>query len=91
MQQAQQRETGERISWARALIFGVGFFFLSALLVGQLPSFINSELTSSTLIGMEQAMLALAFVCIGGFAVVQVIVLLFDPSGSRLVRWIWLL
>ncbi len=80
MQQVQQRETGERISWARALIFGIGFFFLAALLVGQLPSFINSEITASSLVGFEQAMLALAFVCIAGFLIVQVIVLLFDPK-----------
>jgi hypothetical protein len=80
MQQVQQRETGERISWARALIFGVGFFFLAALLIGQLPSFINSELTASSLVGLEQAMLALAFVCLGGFLVVQAIAMLFDPK-----------
>lgn len=80
MQQAQQRDTGERISWARALIFGVGFFFLAALLVGQIPSFINSEMTSSSLIGMEQGLLALAFVCFGGFLVIQAIVMLFDPK-----------
>lgn len=80
MQQVQQRETGERISWARALIFGVGFFFLAALLVGQLPSFINSEITASSLVGFEQAMLDLGFVCLGSFLVVQVIVMLFDPK-----------
>src|SRR5437588_240124 len=40
MQQVQQRETPERMSWARAMIFGVGFFFLAAILVGQLPSYI---------------------------------------------------
>lgn len=80
MQQVRQRETGERISWARALIFAVGFFFLAALLIGQLPSFVNSEITASSLVGFEQAMLALAFVCLGGFLVVQAIVMLFDPK-----------
>lgn len=80
MQQVQQRETGERISWARALVFAVGFFFIAALLVGQLPSFINSEITASSLIGFEQSMLALAYVCLGGFLVVQAIVMLFDPK-----------
>ncbi|HVU71181.1 MAG TPA: hypothetical protein VHD63_28900 [Ktedonobacteraceae bacterium] len=80
MQHVQQREAGERISWARALIFGVGFFFIAALLIGQLPSFINSEMTASSLIGMEQGLLALAFVCLGGFLIVQAIVMLFDPK-----------
>lgn len=80
MQQAQQREGGERISWARALIFAVGFFFLSALLIGQLPSFINTEMTSASLLGLEQGLLALAYVCLGGFLVIQAIAMLFDPK-----------
>jgi len=80
MQQAQQREGGERISWARALIFAVGFFFLAALLIGQLPSFINTEMTSASLVGLEQGLLALAYVCLGGFLVIQAIVMLFDPK-----------
>lgn len=80
MQQAQQREAGERISWARALIFAVGFFFIAAFLVGQIPSYINSVMTASSLVGFEQAMLAIAFVSLGGFLVVQAIVMLFDPK-----------
>lgn len=80
MQQAQQREAGERISWARALIFAAGFFFIAAFLVGQIPSYINSAITASSLVGFEQAMLAIAFVSLGGFLVVQAIVMLFDPK-----------
>lgn len=80
MQHTQQREAGERISWARALIYAVGFFFLATLLVGQIPSFINLQMTSSSLVGMEQAMFALALACFGGFLVVQAIVMLFDPK-----------
>ena len=57
MQQAQQREIPERMSWARAMIFGVGFFFLSAILVGQLPSFIFNLMTNS-MVGLEQTTLA---------------------------------
>lgn len=80
MQQVQQREVPERISWARAMIFGVGFFFLAALLIGQVPGYINLEMTASTLEGFEQGVLALAAVCLGGFAIIQVIMLLFDPK-----------
>lgn len=80
MQQTQQRETGERISWARALIFAIGFFFLATFLVGQIPSYINSAMTASSLVGFEQGMLALAFVSLGGFLVIQAIVMLFDPK-----------
>lgn len=80
MQQAQQRENPDRISWARAMIFGVGFFFLAAILIGQLPGFIYNEMTASSLQGFEQGMIALAVACLAGFAVIQVIVLLFDPK-----------
>ncbi len=80
MQQAQPREVPERISWARALIFAVGFFFIAALLIGQIPSYINLEMTSSSLVGFEQGMLGLGAVCIGFFLVVQIVVLLFDPK-----------
>lgn len=80
MQQAQQREAPERISWARAMIFGIGFFFIAAILIGQLPGYIYTQMTAATLEGFEQGTLALAATCLGGFIVIQVIVLLFDPK-----------
>jgi len=80
MQHTQPRDMPERMSWARAIIFAVGFFFLAAILVAQLPSYINFEMTSASLTGLEQGLLALAAVGIGGFIVIQVIVLLFDPK-----------
>lgn len=80
MQQVQQREVPERISWARALIFAVGFFFIAAILIGQLPSYIYIQMTSSSLQGFEIGSLSLGVVCMAGFAVIQVIVLLFDPK-----------
>src|ERR1051326_8998945 len=79
MQQAQQREIPERMSWARAMIFGVGFFFLAAILVGQLPSFIFNLMTNS-MVGLEQTTLALGAICLATFILIQVIVLLFDPK-----------
>jgi hypothetical protein len=87
MQQAQQRTNGsgvpvpaERISWARAIIFGVGFFFIAALLIGQIPGYIYLVMTASSLVGFEQGFLALAVVCLVGFIVIQVYVMLFDPK-----------
>lgn len=80
MQQTSQREVPDRISWARAMIFGVGFFFIAALLIGQIPSYINLEMTSSSLTGLEQGLLALGVICIAAFVIVQVIVMLFDPK-----------
>src|SRR5215469_9085951 len=87
MQQAQQRVNGsglpapaERISWARAMIFAVGFFFIAALLIGQIPGYIVLAMTASSLVGFEQGFLALAVVCLAGFIVIQVVVWLFDPK-----------
>ncbi|HLX41074.1 MAG TPA: hypothetical protein VKR42_11110 [Ktedonobacteraceae bacterium] len=80
MQQTQQREITERISWARAMVFGVGFFFLAALLVGQLPSFISRDMTQASLAGFDQDLFSLAAICLAGFVVIQVIVMLFDPK-----------
>jgi hypothetical protein len=87
MQQAQQRTNGtgvsaqtERISWARAMIFAVGFFFLTAILIAQIPGYINLAMTASSLVGFEQGILALAVVCLAGFIAIQVVVLLFDPK-----------
>jgi hypothetical protein len=80
MQQVQQREIPERISWARAMIFGVGFFFIAAILVGQLPGYIYLQMTAASLVGLEQGSIALAATCLAGFLVIQAIVMLFDPK-----------
>ncbi len=81
MQQTQQREVSERISWARAVIFAVGFFFLAALLLGQIPGYIYYQMTAS-LISFEQGLLGIAIAALAGFVVIQVIVLLFDPKAA---------
>ncbi len=80
MQQVQQQGVPERISWARALIFAVGFFLVAAILIGQLPGYIYLQMTSASLQGLEIGTLGLGLVCLGGFAIIQVIVLLFDPK-----------
>ena len=80
MQHTQQREQVERISWARAMIFAVGFFFISALLIGQVPTYIFNQMTAASLAGFEQGTLALGVTCLVGFVIIQVVVLLFDPK-----------
>jgi hypothetical protein len=80
MQQTQQRELPERMSWARAMIFATGFFFIAAIFIGQLPGYVFLQMTAATLQGLEIGSLALAAVGIGVFIVIQVIVLLFDPK-----------
>src|SRR5215469_11950624 len=85
MQQVQQHPVGlpqgtEKMSWARAMIFAVGFFFIAAILIGQLPSTVYAYMTASTLSNFEQLCLGVGVVCIASFVVVQVIMLLFDPK-----------
>src|SRR5437588_8028587 len=80
MQQAQDREIPDRISLERAMIFAVGFFFIAALLMGQIPGYIFFQATAASLAGLELGLAALGAVCLASFVVIQVIVLLFDPK-----------
>ena len=80
MQHTQQRELPERISWARAMIFGIGFFLLAAILVGQIPGYIYNAMTSSSLQTFESGTFSLGLICLAGFAIVMIILLLFDPK-----------
>ncbi|QBD82300.1 hypothetical protein EPA93_42510 [Ktedonosporobacter rubrisoli] len=80
MQQAHRRELPEQMSWARAVIFAVGFFFIAAILIGQLPGYVFLQMTAATLDGLERGCFGLAVVCLGGFIIIQVITMLFDPK-----------
>ncbi len=62
------------------MIFAVGFFFITALLIGQIPGFIYYQITAASFVGIEQGFLGLAATCIAGFIVIQVVVMLFDPK-----------
>ncbi len=62
------------------MIFAAGFFFISALLIGQVPTYIFNQMTAASLIGFEQGTLALGVTCLASFVVIQVVVLLFDPK-----------
>lgn len=81
MQQVtQQRELPERMSWARAMVFAIGFFLLSAILVGQIPGYVYNAMTASSLGEFERGSLSLGLICLACFAVINVIVTLFDPK-----------
>ncbi len=81
MQQAtQQRELPERMSWARAMVFAIGFFLLASLLVGQIPGYVYNAMTSSSLQTFENGSFSLGLICLAGFAIVMIILLLFDPK-----------
>ncbi|GCF08834.1 hypothetical protein [Dictyobacter arantiisoli] len=81
MQQvSQQRELPERMSWARAMVFAIGFFLLAALLVGQIPGYIYNAMTSSSLQTFESGAFTLGLTCLASFIVIMFIVMLFDPK-----------
>jgi hypothetical protein len=86
MQQVQQHQSvgltqgPEKMSWARAMIFAVGYFFIGAILIGQIPSTVYAYMTASTLSNFEQLCLGTGVVCLASFVVILVIVLLFDPK-----------
>ncbi|GHO88120.1 hypothetical protein [Dictyobacter formicarum] len=81
MQQVtQKRELPERMSWARAMIFAIGFFLLSAILVGQIPGYVYNAMTASSLVEFERGAFSLGLICLACFAVIMVIEFLFDPK-----------
>src|SRR5690349_19398125 len=81
MQQVtQKRELPERMSWARAMIFAIGFFLLSAILVGQIPGYVYNAMTASSLVEFERGTFSLGLICLACFAVIMVIEFLFDPK-----------
>ncbi|HKW21868.1 MAG TPA: hypothetical protein VJO13_10865 [Ktedonobacterales bacterium] len=59
------REHEKPMSWARAIVMAVGFFFLTAILLGQIPSFVFVVSTLSTLTRMEQSFLAMGLLALG--------------------------
>jgi hypothetical protein len=62
---APVREYEKPMSWARAILIAVGFFFVTAILLGQLPSYIYTVSTLSTLQLFEQGFLTLGLLALG--------------------------
>src|SRR5690348_7577926 len=80
------REHERPMSWARAMVIAVGFFFLTAILVGQLPSYVFTISTASTLTHFEQGMLDLGLLALGFGLIAFEVSFLYDPKP--LVPWI---
>lgn len=53
------------MSWPRAILLAVGFFFVTAILLGQLPSYVYTVSTLSTLQLFEQGFLTMALLALG--------------------------
>jgi hypothetical protein len=80
------REHERPMSWARAMVIAVGFFFLTAILVGQLPSYIFTISTASTLTHFEQGTLDLGLLALGFGLIALEVSFLYDPKP--LIPWI---
>src|SRR5689334_16081345 len=74
------REHERPMSWARAILIATGFFFLTAILVGQLPSYIYNVSTASNLSLFEQGTLTLGLLAVGFGLICFEISFLYDPK-----------
>jgi hypothetical protein len=77
---APLREHERPMSWARAVLIATGFFFITAILVGQLPSYIFTVSTLSTLSRFEQGALDLGLLAVGFGIIAFAVVFLYDPK-----------
>ncbi len=79
MQQSQARDNGD-MSWARAIVLATGFFFLSAIYLGQIPGFFSLVFTQATLGRMEQSMLELGVLALGLGLIGITASMIYDPK-----------
>ncbi|HKS69830.1 MAG TPA: hypothetical protein VJQ45_05400 [Ktedonobacterales bacterium] len=82
---APLREHEKPMSWARAVVIAVGFFFLVAMLAAQLPAYMYTVSTLSTLARLEQGLLAMGLLAIGFGLIAFEIAFLYDPRP--LIPW----
>lgn len=76
---APTREHEKPMSWARAVAIAIGFFFLAAILLGQIPSFFFTITTLAKLTRMEQGFLDMGLLSLGLGAIALEISFLYDP------------
>jgi hypothetical protein len=79
------REHEKPMSWARAMLIATGFFFVTAILLGQLPSYVYTVVTLSTLARMEQGFFALGLLALGLGMLCFELSFLYDPRP--LIPW----
>ena len=81
----REREHEKPMSWARAILIATGFFFVAAILVGQLPSYVFNVSVLSTLTRWEQGTLDLALVALALGILCFEVAMLYDPRP--LIPW----
>ena len=80
-----QREHEQPMSWARATLIAVGFFFVSVILLGQVPSYLFTISTNAKLALMEQGFLDLGLISVGLGVLAFEVAFLYDPKP--LIPW----
>ncbi len=76
---APTREHEKPMSWARAVVMAVGFFFLAIILVGQVPGYFFTISTLAKLTRLEQGFLSMGLLSVGLGVIALEIALLYDP------------
>jgi hypothetical protein len=76
---AARREHEQPMSWARALVLATGFFFLSAILIAQVPGYFFTVSTNANLARFEQGTLDLGLLAVGFGIVALEVAFLYDP------------
>src|SRR5260370_3540571 len=79
------REHEKPMSWARAMLIAIGFFFVTAIFLGMIPSYVFTVSTSSTLATFEQTFLTLGLLSLGMGLMSLEISFLYDPRP--LIPW----
>jgi hypothetical protein len=76
---APMREHEKPMSWPRAIVIATGFFFVTSIFLGMIPSYVYTVATLSTLQRLEQGFLSLGLLSLGLGALCLEIALLYDP------------
>ncbi len=85
MQNGLTRVGGNDMSWARAIILATGFFFISVIYLGQIPSFFGLAYTQAQLHTASQATLTLGLLALGIALIALTASFIYDPKPvSRL-------
>jgi hypothetical protein len=79
------REHEKPMSWPRAMLIATGFFFVTAIFLGQIPSYVYTVATLSTLARLEQGFLSLGLLSLGMGLMSLEISFLYDPRP--LIPW----
>ncbi len=79
------REHEKPMSWARAIAIATGFFFVAGLFLGQVPSYVYTVATLSTMTLLEQGFLSLGLLALGMGLISLEISFLYDPRP--LIPW----